>query len=272
MKRLIITYNQSCNLKCQFCYIDFHYQKVNDRVLDIVKKAIDLKFEILTFGGGDPFSKASFRKACDYAKKNDLFVHVDTNVKAIKKNDFDFIKDNIDLLGISIDAIGKEYDEFRDTKNLFDKVDFVINHLNKHTQTPIKINTVVTKTNKDKLIEIKNYILNKKNIVRWSLYQFFPLSFAATNKELYEISEHDFDDAIASLGVFNSTMKLEVFKFKDRVHGYLFCDEEGRLYTNDIKGVYVTLFSIFDLDSTEKIEQIKELINPLTADRYVQSI
>ena len=55
MKRLIITYNQNCNLKCKFCYIDFHYQKIEDKTNEIVAKAIEYGFDIITFGGGDSF-------------------------------------------------------------------------------------------------------------------------------------------------------------------------------------------------------------------------
>lgn len=268
MKRLIITYNQSCNLKCQFCYIDFHYKKVNDKIAEVVKKAVELKFEVITFGGGDPFSKKSFREACNYAKENNLFVHVDTNTKAIREIDLEFINRNIDLLGISIDAIGQDYDEFRDTKKLFEKVDAVINQLSKDSQIQIKINTVVTKENVDKLSEIRDYISNKRNVVRWSLYQFFPLSIAATNKARYEISDRDFELATANIEFCDSKIKIEKFKFNERVNGYLFCDEEGNLYTNNIKGEYIRLFSIFDFDLKKRIEQIEELINPLTINRY----
>jgi len=268
MRRLIITYNQSCNLKCKFCYIDFHYRKVNDQVAEVVKKAVDLKFEVVTFGGGDAFSRKSFRDACMYAKENGLFVHVDTNTKAIKQTDLDLINRYIDLLGISIDAIGQDYDEFRDTKKLFEKVDAVINQLSNYPQVQIKINTVVTKENFDKLLDIRDYISTKKNIVRWSLYQFFPLSAAAKNKERYEISDHDFERATADIIFTDSNIRIEKFKFNNRVNGYLFCDEEGNLYTNNINGEYIKLFSIFEPDIKKRIEQMEQLINPLTMNRY----
>ena len=268
MKGLIVTYNQSCNLKCQFCYIDFHYKKVSDRVAEVVKRAVEQKFEVITFGGGDPFSKKSFREACIRAKESNLFVHVDTNTKAIRETDFEFVHRNIDLLGISIDAIGQDYDEFRESERLFEQVDNVINRLSNDSQTKIKINTIVTKENVDKLLAISDYISSKKSIVRWSLYQFFPLSIAATNKERYEISEIDFELSTAKIELSNSNIILEKFKFSDRVNGYLFCDEEGNLYTNTIQGQYIKMFSIFDIDLENKMEQIKELINPLTINRY----
>jgi MoaA/NifB/PqqE/SkfB family radical SAM enzyme len=268
MKRLIITYNQSCNLKCQFCYIDFHYKKVNDRVAEAVKKAAELNFEVITFGGGDPFSKKSFRDACIQAKESNLFVHVDTNTKAIREKDFNFIHTNIDLLGISIDAIGQDYDEFRGAKELFEHVDNVITGLSNYSPIKIKINTIVTKENVNKLLAISDYISNRKSIVRWSLYQFFPLSIAALNKKRYEISDDDFALATENIVPSNSNIQVEKFKFSDRVNGYLFCDEEGNLYTNNIQGEYIKLFSIFELDLEKKMGKIKELINPLTLNRY----
>lgn len=268
MKRLIVTYNQSCNLHCKFCYIDFHNQKVNDKVLEILKKAVEMNFKVITFGGGDPFSKKSFAPACRYAKASGLFVQVDTNAKAIREHDYELIGRNIDLLGISIDAIGEDYNDFRGAKNLFDKVDNVIKTLNKLSHTPIKVNTVVTKANKDKLPNIRDYILGCPNVVRWSLYQFFPLSSAESTKNLYEISDEDFEVAVSNLQPIKTNIQLEAFKYRDRVNGYLFCDEEGGLYTNSIKGEYVKLFSIFDPASKGKIDKIEELINPLTRYRY----
>lgn len=268
MNRLILTYNQNCNLKCKFCYIDFHYQKINDKTLEIVKIAIDNNFNIITFGGGDSFSKKSFRDACKLAKENKIFTHVDTNGKAIKQTDIDFINNYVDLIGISIDSIGEKYNEFRESKKLFEKVDFILKELDKHPSNKIKINTIVTKSNAKDIINIRNYISNFKNIKRWSLYQFFPLSAAKKYKEKYELSEYEYDEIINNLNLSELILDVECFKFKDRVDGYLLCDEEGNIYTNNIEGDYIKLFSVFDEDASYKFNSINEKINPKTSVRY----
>jgi MoaA/NifB/PqqE/SkfB family radical SAM enzyme len=268
MKRLIITYNQNCNLKCKFCYIDFHYQKIEDKTNEIVAKAIEYGFDIITFGGGDSFSKKTFRSACKLAKENNIITHVDTNAIAIKDSDIDFINQYVDLLGISLDAIGEDYDKFRDSKNLFKKVDLIIEKLEEKIHIPIKINTIVTRLNSHNISEIGGYIMKFKNIKRWSLYQFFPLSVARKEQDKYEISDYDFDLLTQHLNINNSNLNIEFFKFKDRVDGYLFCDEQGFIYTNSINGSYEKLYSIFDKDFKNKTDNIKRKINPKTIHRY----
>ena len=268
MNRLIITYNQSCNLKCKFCYIDFHYQPVNDKTIEIVNVAIENNFNIITFGGGDSFSKKNFRDACKLAKRKKVFVHVDTNTKAIKENDIDFINNYVDLIGISLDSIGEKYDVFRESKNLFTKVNSVIEELDKLPNTSIKINTIVTKLNSEDITQIRDYIIKYKNIKRWSLYQFFPLSVAKKEREKYELSDMEYDKIIESLNLSELNINVECFKSKDRVKGYLFCDEEGNIYTNNIDGEYKKMFSIFEENLKLKLACINDQINPKTAIRY----
>ncbi|WP_295677896.1 radical SAM protein [uncultured Empedobacter sp.] len=268
MNRLILTYNQSCNLKCKFCYINFHYKKVNDKTIDIIKIAIENNFKIITFGGGDAFSKKSFRKACILAKENNIITHVDTNAIAIKDSDIDFINKYIDILGISIDAIGKHYNDFRDSKLLFEKVENILNRLEKNGKRNVKINTIISKENKHHIKDIEEYINNFNIIKRWSLYQFFPLSSAKNNESKYIITNEEFDYVTKDLNYKNTNLEIELMKFNSRVNGYIFCDEEGNVYTNTIVGEYLFLFSIFDPEIESKLSNLPELINPKIKDRY----
>ncbi|WP_274310478.1 radical SAM protein [Solibacillus daqui] len=267
MKRLILTYNQSCNLKCKFCYIDFHYKKIEDRTLEIVRQAISLGFDIITFGGGDSFSKRNFRNACRIAKINNIFIHVDTNGVSIREDDYDFINDNVDLLGISIDQLWDEHDNFRDTKNLFAKIDKTLTQLEK-SNIEIKINTILTNKNKESIEEIFYYIKQFKNISRWSIYQFFPLSSARLHKSIYEITDEEFDNTLNFLNKSSQHFKIEKYKFVDRVQGYIFCDEEGKLYSNSIEGEYLPIGSIFNENDCLNLLKKDQLINPKTEDRY----
>lgn len=268
MKRLILTYNQSCNLSCDFCYINFHHQKIQDKTYEIVKKTIQLNFNVITFGGGDSFSKSSFRDSCILAKENKMFTQVDTNSISINEKDFIFIEKYVDLIGVSLDGIGEEYNKFRKAKNLFDKVDSVLCRLDK-LNTRIKINTILTNQNKNSINNIYSYISNFKNVDRWSIYQFFPLSTAKHNKDLYEVSNEEFDRTLDFLNNEKPKFKIEKFKYSDRVTGYIFCDEEGKIYTNSLEGKYIDICSIFDSDVEDKIMNLNVHVNPKTKNRYI---
>ncbi|MFD2924211.1 radical SAM protein [Halobacillus naozhouensis] len=264
-----MTYNQSCNLSCDFCYVNFHHKKIQDKTYEIIKKAILLNFDVITFGGGDAFSKKSFRNSCILAKENNLFTQVDTNGIAIRLNDHDFIDKYVDLIGISLDSIGEEYNEFRKSKKLFTKVNSVLKTLDKNNiNTKLKINTILTKQNKNAIYDIYNYLKSFNSIERWSIYQFFPLSAAKRKRETFEISNEGFDETLFFLNDEKPNFKIEKFKFSDRVSGYIFCDEEGILYTNSLEGNYIVICSIFDTEAEKKLLNLHELINPKTENRY----
>ena len=195
MKRIILTYNQSCNLTCDFCYVNFHHQKIVDKTFEVVKRAISLDFDVVTFGGGDSFSKSSFRKSCILAKENNLFTQVDTNGISITQSDFSFIDNYVDLIGIPLDGIGEIHNYMRKSKNLFTKVNTVLQTL-KESKTRIKINTILTKQNRESIYDIHRYLMQLENIDSWSIYQFFPLSTARKNKDMFEISNDDFESAL----------------------------------------------------------------------------
>lgn len=268
MKRLILTYNQSCNLNCKFCYIDFHHKKIEDRSISIVKQAIQLGIDIITFGGGDSFSKRDFREACKIAHQKQLITHVDTNTISINGfDDFKFIEDNIDMLGVSIDAIGDKYNQFRDSKRLFQKLNHTLHQLEGYS-IDIKVNTILTAQNLNFIPDIFEYIKTLKNIKRWSIYQFFPLSSARRFEGIYKISDSDFEETLKFLNTSKTDLIIEKNKYTDRVEGYIFCDEEGNLYTNNINGEYLSLGSIFDKEVTENVFSIDTLINPKIKQRY----
>lgn len=265
MKRLIVTYNQSCNLSCDFCYVSFHNKKIEDKTICIVEKAIELRFDVITFGGGDAFSKKHFREACIICKSHDIKTHADTNCIAIKPTDYKFIEENIDLLGISLDGIGIVHDRMRKSNNLFSKVNSVLVNLEKQN-FKVKINTIVTKQNKDDLNNIYNYLNSFNNISIWSLYQFFPLDVAKRYQENFKICDQEFDLITESFK--NTNFNIEKFKFSDRVSGYIFSDELGNLYTNVIDGNYITIGSIYDNTIDDKLQSLNLNINPKVEYRY----
>ncbi|PZM64490.1 radical SAM protein [Paenibacillus dendritiformis] len=268
MKRLILTYNQSCNLSCDFCYISFHHKKIQDKTYEIIERAISHNFDVITFGGGDSFSKKTFRESCILAKENNIFTHVDTNGLAINSDDFIFIEKYVDLLGISLDGIGADHNILRKSKNLFDKINHTLEMLDT-LDTRIKINTILTNKNKDSMYDLYIYLKRFNRIERWSIYQFFPLSDARSYKDIFEISDEEYDKILSFLDNENPHLTIERYKYRNRVNGYIFCDEEGNIYTNSLKGEYLDICSIFDTDFEEKISSLNELINPETIDRYL---
>ncbi|MEJ5105087.1 radical SAM protein [Chryseobacterium sp. MYb328] len=265
MKRLILTYTQSCNLTCDFCYVTFSNKRTEDKSIQIIERAISLKFDIITFGGGDSFSKKYFRDSCILAKKNGIITHVDTNCLAIKPTDLNFIIDNIDILGVSLDGTEDIHNSMRKSKNLFLKVDKILKNLQR-LNYKVKINTVVTNQNKNNLECLFLYLNKFTNLSYWSLYQFFPLDAAIKNKNIFEVSDSDFD--IVTQNFQSKKFRIEKFKYTDRISGYIFCDEIGNVYTNSIDCNYSKIGSIFDSNIDQKLKSMNLDINPKVIHRY----
>lgn len=234
--------------------------------MEIIQRAAKLGFDIITFSGGDPFSKSNFRKACIEAKKFGLQTHVDTNALAIREEDISFIEDNIDILGISIDGVGETHNELRESKNSFRKIEDLLSVISS-TKTIIKVNTILTKENVNCLNELSSFLRQYPQVSIWSIYQFFPLDAASKYKDRYYIDIDEFTRRTRTL-LINTRLKIEVLPYSNRVNGYLFVNELGQMFTNSLAGKYINLGSIFttEIDSLES--KLKELINLRTVNRY----
>lgn len=253
-------------MKCKFCYVSFFNKRLKDRSFEIIQKAAKLDFDIVTFSGGDPFSKSNFRKACIEANRLGIQTHVDTNALAIREEDISFIEDNIDILGISIDGVGETHNKLRESKNSFRKVEDVLSRIS-GLRTTIKVNTILTKENVNCLEELSSFLTQYPQISIWSVYQFFPLDAAIKFKERYFISSKEFTKRTSFLKE-NNKLKIELFPFSNRVTGYLFVNELGQMFTNSLAGEYLELGSIFTTDIEVLESKLKGLINPRTLNRY----
>lgn len=251
-------------MKCKFCYVSFYNEKLNDFSIEIIRHAFFLGFDVITFSGGDPFSKRTFRDACKEAKRLGIKTHVDTNSLAIKRDDFSFIADNIDILGVSLDGVESTHDNLRESKNSFKKAKLLIEGIDE-TNTIIKINTILTKENINCLTELSHFIGEYPKISIWSIYQFFPLDAAYIQKERYSITNEEFEFYTKELKV-NSRLKIEIFPYKNRVDGYLFVNELGELFTNSIDGNYIQIG--YFLNTKLKDLEFSKFINPRTQYRY----
>lgn len=253
-------------MQCKFCYVTFFNKKTDDLSIEIVQRAANLGFSVITFTGGDPFSKPKFRDACIEAKKLGMQTHVDTNALAIKKSDLVFIENYIDLLGISIDGVGDTHNELRESTKSFDKIEKLL-PLVTNTNTKIKINTILTKKNLNCLYELSSFIDKYSNISIWSIYQFFPLDAAQKYYDQFFIDIEGFEKQTSLLKLKNET-KIELFPFSKRVNGYLFVNELGQMFTNSIKGDYIYLDSIFKIEMDTIESKLTDFINPRTKHRY----
>lgn len=223
-----------CNYHCKHCFA--HFPQNDTLVADSWKIVLDNLAEsrmvdAINFAGGEPLLYYSFSEVAKYAKKKELSLSLITNGSLIKSGIF-FPKDLFplfDMIGFSIDSLD-EKTLFnigrRDANNKVMSKEDTISILNyakeQNPKVKIKVNTVVSKFNKDEqIVELENLA----HIDRWKFLKVEPFDYKGfSNKELL-ISDGEFNDFLSR----NKRRYGETVIEQSMEHSYLIIDNYGNL-------------------------------------------
>jgi sulfatase maturation enzyme AslB (radical SAM superfamily) len=241
---------------CPYCYIPFIGGTVDEHVCEaIAQRVAQLGFRVITVGGGDPLIYSWAPELIRMLKDLQLFVHLDTNAIRLLPNEKNktMVTDHIDLLGLPLDGpTAAIHNRMRDSKGHFQILMRRFSWLSK-LGTPIKINTVVSLINYKYLSEMARLIAQFQPI-RWSLYQYMPLSLDASARAGYHLTVEQFTTATRPLQALVPDIRVEINDAGTRRLTYPFVDHTGRLYTHDEVDTtrYLDIGSIFDEAAASK--------------------
>lgn len=209
-----------CNEHCRFCYrdqtsidLDFEDRKI------VIDKVADAGIRKLTFAGGEPLMVSEIQELILYAKKKNLLVSMTTNGILLEGKLLNFCIHNLDWLTLSLDGATTEIqNRMSRNPNHVMQVKKILSIISqKNTKCKLKINSVISKVNKDYIEEIANLIL-KYPIVRWKLFQFVPLREASKkNKEEFFISDEEFYQTVEKAEAFLKEHK-DIISVSDRLN------------------------------------------------------
>lgn len=117
---------KTCNLKCKHCYASSDNKRYDDELtLDESKKFIDdlkdFNVPALLFSGGEPLMKENILELLDYASQRKIRSTISTNGTLLDKDVCKSLKKiNLGYVGVSLDGIGSNHDEFRGVNGAFD--------------------------------------------------------------------------------------------------------------------------------------------------------
>ena len=118
---------RSCNLKCIHCYSNAVYgnNRINELSTNEAENFIDdlaeFKVPVLLYSGGEPLMRDDIFHLIDYTRNNGIRPVLSTNGTLITQDMAETIKNSdVSYVGISLDGIGKDNDEFRGIKGAYD--------------------------------------------------------------------------------------------------------------------------------------------------------
>lgn len=215
--RYILELTYKCNLNCPFCYIKG--ERVVDELttqqwLDIINQIPS--FRLISFVAGEVLLKEDFDLIFKAASQKHRKVSLVTNGLLLDDKFSDlFIKNNLMLLSVSLDAVGQKHDLIRNHKGLYDKVISNLKTFNskrkKHKYPMLDIKTCILENNLDDIVPLYKQAMELNA-------QFFSLTFIRKqtlrqNSVLFEnFSKEFYVDKYPIETYFDLTHFKEVYK------------------------------------------------------------
>lgn len=150
---------QRCNLKCKYCYNANNIGKTKDMSTqqwkDIISKLKAEGFDYIVFTGGEVFLREDLKELTDYVKNLEMKLHILTNgTLEISKE----IIEAADVVEVSLDAINEDTNETNRVNSKKYGVYDNLLQIPKELRNKIAIKTVLSKTNFDSILEMREIL------------------------------------------------------------------------------------------------------------------
>ena len=252
-------YTAKCDMKCNFCFKRIKSCEDERTILKSFER-LSKRTKAVNLAGGEIFLNIPLlRKLVESAVKNNVSLSLITNGYELSNNiasgDVEYILENIDMLGISIDSfdenklkkIGRAVNG--ETLNLW-KLRMIAASCKKH-RVALKLNTVVSKMNvNDNMINDIEEMLGDIKL-DWKQLK------VVTDSKDYSITLEEFNTFVENNKTTNKNINIKTETDEVITNSYVIVDSEG-YYIYDQNKRYEDV-SIEYIDSVEKLHKFNEV-------------
>lgn len=243
---LYYRFTGQCNENCSFCYREYKdYGDSTELVKVNLVLAKKIGFKVIGFLGGEVTTREDLLEILQFSKSLGLTNYLITNgFKLIEK--FNELKNYVDYIGLPLD--GFDYDtEFSIRNNhQFTRTIECIEWIQKHSNIPFRLSTMVNSKNYSYLDKIEDYVYNTLNFRpdTWRLLPYLNLNNKQSDLSLTDNMQEEVINFVK-----NSRHKISISNSK-----YYILSKNSELYLSDNDK-----FNL--LGKFENIQNINELNN-----------
>lgn len=259
MKKRSICWNitSRCNENCKFCYRILTDKEndieKNEKILELL---IKLSVKKISWTGGEALLYPNLMKLLKIAKSKGIINNLLTNGKELSKERIIELEPYLDYITLSYDSNNSDtYKIMGRGEEHGLKVIEILDFVKRNgIDIKIKINTLVSKINKDEVVDIGN-TLEKYNIERWKIFKFIPLRNSAINNgKNFKISDKEFNCIISKVeNLYGMNMQITECNEDNIQANYLLINSVGDfIITEDFKDKKIYNIEEENIDNLKK--------------------
>jgi MoaA/NifB/PqqE/SkfB family radical SAM enzyme len=239
MNYVCFNITSECNMRCPYCYrVGNTKGKVSlENAVGYIDHLVRYGCKTINITGGEPLLNNEWKEIIKYCADKGLFIILSTNGMQLDLHDEGL--DQIDVLSLPLDGGSPEVNrKTRSERHFFKIKNLIDEYVRSNYKFKLKINTVLSGYNYDKLDELLRLLDNSKIV--WKIFEL------RKKGEYYEFPEDKviaIEETIQSLlSIVNSQHKCSIYcmgKQMSELHGYnvkpnyIVLDYNGDIYLAD---------------------------------------